>query len=644
MVFNFRGVSFEERPFDARIKPPSANAAEFCAWAALISAIRHQHHLWGGHSACIALVVPDVFGFYLFKDCWDAVATFVASRRRGCLHHGHGQFITFERGKKARKTEDDEGPVAVSRLCLGLARSRDDFPPSFLIEADAIVEARRPTRRDLVAAGRVVAGIRFTDADLELAERITLANLGLAIRAGRPHHLIREALRRAAVAAELPSSTPSSTGSPRLTLDVLPGFGEAAAWGHQLAVDLADWRQGTLPWSDVDRGILLSGPPGTGKTTFAKALAGTCGVPLVLGSLGRWQAAGHLGQMLKAMRGAFDDARRQAPSILLIDELDAVGDRGRMDADDLHYGGQVVAALLECLDGAEGREGVVVVGATNFPDHIDPAIKRPGRLDRHVIIPLPDRAARADILRHHGADLPQAALERVAARLEGRSGADIEGVVRAARRRARIARRPLVIADLFAELPRTVLVPDSIRYRSAIHEAGHAIVAYALGFGTVTRVAIATEVDMRSGVQLGGGASIERDVVMNRTRDEMMTEIAVLMAGGAAEELVLGNRGEGSGGDTQSDLARATVIAGAMVASTGLGGTYTFLAPMEPGDVATVVRMVPEVRVRVEKALADAAQTARRLLEGRRDMLDGMISALLSAGNIEQDALNDLLS
>ncbi|MBC6716585.1 ATP-binding protein [Aurantimonas sp. DM33-3] len=135
--------------------------------------------------------------------------------------------------------------------------------------------------------------------------------------------------------------------------------------------------------------------------------------------------------MLKAMRNAFAEAQAAAPSLLFVDEVDAVGDRMDADKRNANYQRQVINAFLECLDGAEARTGVIVVGATNHPDLIDPAVRRPGRLDRDLRIPLPDTASRVGILRHHlGNDLLGVDLEPVAVRLEGASGAAIERAVR----------------------------------------------------------------------------------------------------------------------------------------------------------------------------------------------------------------------
>ena len=160
------------------------------------------------------------------------------------------------------------------------------------------------------------------------------------------------------------------------TLHELAGYGGARDWGISLAEDLKAWKEGVLSWADVDCGILLSGPPGSGKTSYAAALARTCNVPLILGSAARWQARGHLGDMLKAMRRAFTDAEAQSPAILLIDEFDSFANRDDRTGSSDNYHRQVINALLELLDGAHAHEGVVVIGATNYPGIIDPALLR----------------------------------------------------------------------------------------------------------------------------------------------------------------------------------------------------------------------------------------------------------------------------
>jgi len=153
--------------------------------------------------------------------------------------------------------------------------------------------------------------------------------------------------------------------------------------------------------------MLLSGPPGTGKTTFARALCNTLQVPLIVTSVASWLEPGYLGDVLKRMSAVFEAARETAPCIVFIDEIDAIGSRGsgRGKRDD-DYWSTLITRLLELLDGALKSEGVIVVGATNLPDKIDAALLRSGRLERHVMIPPPDVQALAGILAHHlGSDL-----------------------------------------------------------------------------------------------------------------------------------------------------------------------------------------------------------------------------------------------
>jgi SpoVK/Ycf46/Vps4 family AAA+-type ATPase len=154
--------------------------------------------------------------------------------------------------------------------------------------------------------------------------------------------------------------------------------------------------------------LLLSGPPGTGKTTYSRALCNTLQVPLLVTSVASWLEPGYLGDVLKRMSQAIDAARAHAPSILFIDEIDNIGSRsgGRREQHD-DYWRSLINRLLELLDGASKTEGVIVVGATNLPNRIDAALLRSGRLEKHVVIPMPDAEALTGIFAHHlGADLP----------------------------------------------------------------------------------------------------------------------------------------------------------------------------------------------------------------------------------------------
>ncbi|MDH0871334.1 ATP-binding protein [Agrobacterium pusense] len=193
---------------------------------------------------------------------------------------------------------------------------------------------------------------------------------------------------------------------PVLRVETLTGYGAAKDWALGLKVDLADYLGGEVPWSQMSTKLLLSGPPGTGKTTFARALCNTLQIPLVVTSVSTWLQGEYLHDVLSRMADTFAEARRQAPSILFIDEIDGIGQRASASRPYADYWNACVNKLLELLDGAMKTEGVIVLGATNRPTEIDEAIRRSGRLETHIEIPRPDIPTLAGILAHHlGSDL-----------------------------------------------------------------------------------------------------------------------------------------------------------------------------------------------------------------------------------------------
>ncbi|MET4130648.1 hypothetical protein ACSSV6_004005, partial [Roseovarius sp. MBR-38] len=175
-------------------------------------------------------------------------------------------------------------------------------------------------------------------------------------------------------------------------LEDMAGDSPALLAARRMVADLLLWKAGQVAWSDLSRSTLFYGPPGTGKTWLARAMGASAGIACVTGSFAEWQAAGHLGDMLREMRKTFAEARSRAPCILFIDEIDAVGSRASRDPHNSNYRTQVINGFLGEMNAIALQEGVIVVGACNFIDRIDPAVLRAGRFDLKIKVPLPDAA------------------------------------------------------------------------------------------------------------------------------------------------------------------------------------------------------------------------------------------------------------
>lgn len=535
------------------------------------------------------------------------------------------------------------GPLeTAARIGTALSRGRQVYafspepsrclPADLLRSTDRHVVLARLDGAALYEAMKVHHGTApsFVPDDAE-ARMITPGDLLLACRPSRdPDGHLRRALSLAAARVGQMSDAPR--------LEDLHGMDEALRWARDLRHDLGAFRSGRLPWRDVDRGVLLAGPTGTGKTTFARALAGSCGVPLVLGSLGAWQASGtgHLGDMLKAMRASFDEARRSAPCILFIDEIDGIGDRATFNSRHRDYSVQVLNGMLELVDGVQSREGVVVVAATNRPEAIDPALLRPGRLDRIIDIGLPDADALVGILRHHlGDDLQDVDLPRLARVCVGLSGAHVEQAVRGMRRRARREDRRPTLSDLEAEIGTATPLSDATRQRVAIHEAGHAVVIALCRPGALRSVSVP-----RTTLDQGILGAVASDFGFNSaegdrhvTREIILNAIAEKLAGRVAEHLLLNEVSAGAGGSTTSDIAQATWIATVAVTAFGLGADGT-VPPIWKGlpsveRVPQFLAMDQPLAREVGLLLADGYAVAMRLVAENSRAIESVASDLI---------------
>lgn len=417
---------------------------------------------------------------------------------------------------------------------------------------------------------------------------------------------------------------------------------EVTEWARSLAMDLKDYKEGNLGWADVDRGAIFWGPPGCGKTTIAKSIGLLCEVPFFGTSYSSWQSngSGHLGNVTAAIRQVFDEARAAAPCILCIEEADSINSRSSKNERNGDWWRAVINALLEQLDGLVTREGVVVIATSNDPSVIDPSILRSGRIDRQFYVGKPDVEALAKIYQHYlGKAFPADDLNRVAGMSVGLTGADVERIARGARRRARKQRRDVRFEHVFHEIAGELPPPGSRSlWSSAIHEAGHAAVL-ALQPGRLQLVSI-----VGSGQSMGG--TIGRPVDNGDTTSESIDRhLKVLIAGRAAEEIILGRGTGGCGGPEESDLALASHYAFVAETSLGLGTTgllWSDVPKME--DLHTRFASQPEAaraaRQRIERALAKA----KALVTVLRPVIEAIAEALIEKYVLTSDQLNAILT
>jgi cell division protease FtsH len=372
-------------------------------------------------------------------------------------------------------------------------------------------------------------------------------------------------------------------------------------------------------------------PPGCGKTLFAQVFADEVGLTLIACSLAKWQSSGeaHLGHLLRAMRQDFEAARAQAPSVVFIDEIDSFPDRAGITHSHRDYVVEVVNALLAEIDGIARREGVVVIAASNDLSRCDPALLRAGRFDEIVQIGLPDPIELQKMLRVRlGHQLKDENLARIAELAVGMTGADIERVVKDAKRSARHGNRAMTTD----ELRKALLVEDDRspeqRWRSCVHEASH-IVADVIHFGPDDVFATIMATDGRTGMSVR--TNFNRS---DGTHDEYRKRLEVILSGRAGEELLLGSVSHGAGGGAGSDLEVATNLAAAMVGSLGLAGP-TPLTYLGPQRSARDFLLFAEVRAAVNHELVKASVACRELLAAHRTAVEAVANVLLEDGRVD---------
>lgn len=406
----------------------------------------------------------------------------------------------------------------------------------------------------------------------------------------------------------------------------------------------------------MPKGILLVGPPGTGKTMLAKAVAGESEVPFFSIS-GSEFVEMFVGMGAAKVRDLFKQAKEKAPCIVFIDEIDAIGKkRGGAALGGNDEREQTLNQLLTEMDGFEDNAGVIILAATNRPESLDPALTRPGRFDRQVPVTLPDLQGRVAILKVHAAKIktaPSIDYDKVARMASGASGAELANIVNEAALRAVRDHRPYATQEDMEESIEVVIagyqkkhaiLTDKEKCIVSYHEIGHALVAaLASHSAPVQKITIIP----RTSGALGYTMQVEQGNHYLMNKEEMLDQIATLTGGRAAEEIVFGTSTNGA----SNDIEKATRLARAMITRYGMSDEFGMVA-MENvtnqylgGD--TTLACSPETQARIDKAVSDLIKTqhekARRLLEEHRQKLDELAKYLYEKETITGEQFMEIL-
>jgi len=395
----------------------------------------------------------------------------------------------------------------------------------------------------------------------------------------------------------------------------------------------------------LPKGVLLTGPPGTGKTLLARAVAGEAGVPFFYMSGSEFDEV-YVGVGAKRVRELFTAARNKSPAIIFIDELDAIG--SKRHERDAAYAKQTLNQLLTELDGFDQTSGVIILGATNFPQSLDKALTRPGRFDRMVPVTLPDVRGRIAILKHHlkkirmDASVDPAIIARGC---PGFSGAELENVVNQAAIRASKNKQQKVSLDdlvwakdkiLMGAERRSAVIQEKDKLMTAYHEGGHALVAMM----TEAAMPLYKATIMPRGHALGLTQMLPELDKVSESKKEMMASIDVCMGGKVAEELVYGPDNVTTG--ASSDITNATQIAYSMVTQAGMSdllGNIDLSSNYARLSSETKQNIENEVRRLVE----EGRERALKLLTTHRDGLDRLAKALVEYETLSKDEMEKVV-
>jgi cell division protease FtsH len=448
-------------------------------------------------------------------------------------------------------------------------------------------------------------------------------------------------------------------GNNSITFADVAGCDEAKEEVQELVEFLRDPSKFQKLGGRIPRGVLMVGSPGTGKTLLAKAIAGEAKVPFFSIS-GSDFVEMFVGVGAARVRDMFENAKKHAPCILFIDEIDAVGrQRGAGLGGGNDEREQTLNQLLVEMDGFETGQGIIVIAATNRPDVLDPALLRPGRFDRQVVVPLPDIRGREQILNVHMRKVPigqDVRADLLARGTPGFSGADLANLVNeaalfAARRSARVVEmidfERAKDKILMGAERRSIVMPEEERRNTAYHESGHAVVARMLPkTDPVHKVTI-----IPRGRALGVTMQLPVEDRYSMDRDRMLNTVAVLFGGRIAEELFMHQMTTGA----SNDFERATSIARDMVTRYGMSDV---LGPMVYAEnegeiflgrsITKTTNMSEETMRKVDseirRIIDEQYAVARNILDTNRDKVEAMAKALLDWETIDADQIDDIIS
>ena len=445
----------------------------------------------------------------------------------------------------------------------------------------------------------------------------------------------------------------------KVTFSEVAGMDEAKVEVQEIIEILKDPQKFQKLGGKIPKGVLLVGPPGTGKTLLARAIAGEAGVPF-LSISGSDFVEMFVGVGASRVRDLFEQGKKNAPCIIFIDEIDAVGrHRGAGLGGGHDEREQTLNQLLVEMDGFESNEGVILVAATNRPDVLDPALLRPGRFDRQVVIPRPDLNGRVGVLKVHTQKIklaPNVDLEAIARGTPGLSGAELANLVNEAALLAGRLSKTQVENDDFDRAKdkilmglerKSMLISEEEKKNTAYHEAGHTMVARLIpGTDPVHKVSI-----IPRGMALGVTLQLPTADRYSYDREHLLNNIAILLGGRAAEEIALQHMTTGAG----NDLERASVLARKMVCEWGMSDAIGPLAYGKKEEQIFLGREIAqhrdyseqtaiEIDREVKRIVMDNYSRAKSLIQERVAVLHNLASALLEKETLDAADIDAIIN